>query len=71
MTAPACQKPRPPGTCIERLADGWCLPSDLCTPCTRAFMAALDGIAGPMVWHPNFTERATFAKIETTPESCA
>jgi hypothetical protein len=58
VTAPACSKRRAPGTCIEQLADGWCLPADLCPSCTQAFMAALDGIAGPMVWHQNYRDRA-------------
>jgi hypothetical protein len=45
-------------TCLVRLADGWILPSDLCPACTCAFMAALDGIAGPMNWHADYTARA-------------
>jgi hypothetical protein len=55
---PECQKPTVGLSCIERLADGWLLPSDLCPACTAAFMAALDGIAGPLVWHANYTARA-------------
>jgi hypothetical protein len=58
VSATRCEKPRT-GTCIERLADGWILPSDLCPFCTGQFMAALDQIAGPLVWHANFTARAT------------
>jgi hypothetical protein len=46
-------------TCIAALADGWINPPDLCPECTRAFMLALDGIAGPPLrWHPNFAARA-------------
>lgn len=45
-------------TCIEALAEGWIGAPDLCRPCTRAFMAALDGIDKPLKWHPNYLERA-------------
>jgi hypothetical protein len=45
-------------TCIEALADGWIGAPDLCPACTRAFMAALDGIDEPLVWHRNYQERA-------------
>lgn len=59
MTAPECRKvPTILGTCIERLADGWILPTDLCPSCTAAFMTALDGIAGPLKWHQNYLARA-------------
>jgi hypothetical protein len=60
VTAPECRKFPTPNrqTCIERLAGGWILPTDLCPTCTRAFMTALDSIAGPMTWHPNYLERA-------------
>lgn len=58
MTAPECQKREAWGTCIQGLADGWHHASDLCPACTRAFMAALDGIDGPMVWHRNYQDRA-------------
>lgn len=60
MTAPECE--RPAGAlwtaCLEYLADGWITPADLCPACTRAFMAALDGIAGPLPWHRDYRERA-------------
>lgn len=58
MSAPDCRRPSRTGSCIEALADGWILPSDLCPVCTRAFMTALDSIAGPLVWHRAYTERA-------------
>lgn len=58
MTAPECRKPSRTGTCIEALADGWIGAPDLCSTCTQAFMAALDGIAGPLKWHRAYTERA-------------
>lgn len=45
-------------TCIEALADGWIGAPDLCPACTRAFMAALDGISGPLKWHRAYLERA-------------
>lgn len=45
-------------TCLEALADGWVGAPDLCPVCTKAFMTALDGIAGPMTWHPNYRARA-------------
>lgn len=62
MTAPRC--PRPDGlngglTCIEALADGWITSQDLCAVCTRAFMTALDGISGPLLWHEHFHKRAS------------
>lgn len=57
VSAPECRKPQH-GTCIERLADGWILATDLCGPCTEAFMWALDSISGPLVWHRNYLERA-------------
>lgn len=49
-----------PQSCIERLAAGWINPPDLCPVCTRAFMSALDGIAGPgsLRWHENYVARA-------------
>lgn len=48
MSARECQKDRSylrlrPTTCIEALAEGWILSTDLCPTCTRKFMAALDG----------------------------
>lgn len=46
------------GSCIADLAVGWILPSDLCPSCTRAFMAALDGIAGELEWHENYVSRS-------------
>lgn len=45
-------------TCIQALADGWITLPDLCPFCTRQVMAALDGIAGPLVWHENYAKRA-------------
>jgi hypothetical protein len=45
--------------CIEALADGWIHANDLCPHCTRQFMAALDGISGPLTWHQNYRTRAT------------
>lgn len=45
-------------TCLAALADGWIHTSDLCPSCTRQFMAALDGIAGPLKWHENYLARA-------------
>jgi hypothetical protein len=45
-------------SCVARLADGWIVPSDLCPSCTRAFMAAMDGIAGSLTWHAGFRSRA-------------
>lgn len=67
MSAPECRSqrgmtdrmPRPlRQTCIEALADGWIGAPDLCPTCTRAFMTALDGIGGPLKWHPNYLARA-------------
>lgn len=58
MTAPECRKPSRTGTCIEALADGWIGAPDLCSACTQAFMDALDGISGPLVWHENYRVRA-------------
>jgi hypothetical protein len=48
-------------TCFEALAGGWIGAPDLCAPCTRAFMTALDGIGKPLTWHPAYVERATEA----------
>jgi len=45
-------------TCIESLAEGWCLADDLCPSCTRQFMAALDSIEEPLKWSAGFRERA-------------
>lgn len=45
-------------TCIERLATGWILATDLCPTCVQAFMAALDGITEPLKWHQAYTARA-------------
>ncbi len=46
-------------TCIQRLADGWITPSDLCPRCTKLFMAGLGKISPePLIWHPNFVKRA-------------
>lgn len=53
-------------TCIQDLAHGWINATDLCPSCTRAFMAALDGIAGPPVWHRAYAERAN-ADTEVSP----
>lgn len=58
MSAPECRKPTSWGTCIEALADGWIHANDLCPVCTGPFMAALDGIAGPLAWHANYLKRA-------------
>lgn len=60
MSAPECEQPRGErwATCIEFLADGFINVLDLCPVCTRAVMNALDGIAGPLVWHPTFRDRA-------------
>lgn len=58
MSAAECRKPTSWGSCIEALADGWINPPDLCPECTAAFMDALDGISGPLVWHPNYSTRA-------------
>lgn len=63
MSAPECQKDRSylrlrPTTCIEALSEGWILATDLCPACTRAFMAALDGIDKPLKWHANYLDRA-------------
>lgn len=59
MTAPECRTPAPSGkSCLEQLANGWINPPDLCAACTRAFMDALDGITGPLVWHDNYSSRA-------------
>jgi hypothetical protein len=58
VTALPCSRRIVGKTCIESLADGGNTPQDLCPPCTRAFMAALDGITGPLRWHPAFHERA-------------
>lgn len=61
-TALQCGKPRlqntGPASCIEDLAAGWIGAPDLCPACTQAFMTALNGIAGPMTWHPNYRTRA-------------
>lgn len=66
MTAPECRYLAGMGdlaprgkrmTCIQSLAEGWINPPDLCPACTQAFMTALDGIDGPMVWHHNYLER--------------
>lgn len=45
-------------TCIEAMADGWCLFDDLCPACLRKAMTALDGIDGPLKWHPGYAARA-------------
>lgn len=58
MTAPECQRALWSVTCIAALADGWINAPDLCPVCTQAFMAALDGIAGPLKWHENYLKRA-------------
>lgn len=59
MSAPECTKPGATwSTCLAYMADGWISPSDLCPACTVAFMAALDGIAGPLAWHRGYRERA-------------
>lgn len=60
MSAPECQKARPT-TCIEQLASGWVLATDLCPACTAAFMAALDGIGQPLAWCEAYTARAAMA----------
>jgi hypothetical protein len=59
VSAPECLKRAAWGTCLEGLADGWHGAPDLCPACTRALMTALDGIAGPMVWHSAYLTRAT------------
>lgn len=58
MSAPECRRTPRAGTCIEALADGWINAPDLCSTCTRAFMDALDSIAGPLVWHQAYTTRS-------------
>lgn len=59
MSQLACATPTRSGRgCIEMLADGYSHPTDLCWWCTRTFMAALDSAVGPLVWHPNYIERA-------------
>lgn len=61
MTAQDCRDLRRNGTCIQRLAAGWIGLHDLCGPCTRRFMAALETLASPgelLEWHPNFRDRA-------------
>lgn len=58
MSRPACSRPRRTGNCIEQMAGGWHGVPDLCPACTRAFMTALDGIAGPLVWHQAYLDRA-------------
>jgi hypothetical protein len=45
-------------SCIESLADGWILATDLCPTCTRTFMTALDGAVGSLKWHQAYVERA-------------
>lgn len=45
-------------TCLVALADGWIGAPDLCATCTQAFMVALDGISGRLVWHQAYVERA-------------
>lgn len=58
-SAPSCEKPGSRwSTCLAYLADGWITPSDLCPACIRAFMVALDGIAGPLTWHPGYRKQA-------------
>lgn len=67
MSAPRpadCQKPRGPwGSCIQALAAGWILVSDLCPVCMRAFMSALDGIAGPLEWHQGYRDRVAGSQV--------
>lgn len=44
--------------CIEDLAGGWITASDLCAPCTRFLMRALDKEYGsPLPWHQNYIDR--------------
>jgi hypothetical protein len=61
-TVNPCRRPDPLAgrrvPCLDALALGWSLPTDLCPDCTRAFMDALDGISGPLEWHENFSRRA-------------
>jgi hypothetical protein len=45
-------------TCLQALAGGWNLTNDFCPSCTRQLMAALDGIGGPLRWHPAYLGRA-------------
>ncbi|EFL09965.1 predicted protein [Streptomyces sp. AA4] len=45
-------------SCIESLAEGSITAEDLCPPCTRSFMAALDGITGPLAWSRGYRQRA-------------
>lgn len=59
MSAPECRRPSRTGTCVESFADGWILATDMCPACAAAFMAALDGISGPLVWHRRYLDRVT------------
>lgn len=44
--------------CIVDLAAGWITASDLCPPCTRFLMRALDREYGePLPWHQNYIAR--------------
>lgn len=45
-------------TCIASLAEGWIRATDLCPPCTQAFMSALDSIGGPLHWHKSYLDRS-------------
>lgn len=59
-TSNECMSRRPgAGDCLEALAGGWILASDLCPACTRAFIGALEERVGhALVWHPNYVRRA-------------
>lgn len=45
-------------SCVQRLANGWIGAGDLCGPCTRRFMTALDGLGEPLDWHDGYVQRA-------------
>lgn len=56
----ACQTPRPAwGTCMQAMAAGNILHTDLCPACTTTFMQALDAVTPGLEWHQNFRDRAT------------
>ncbi|WP_337819728.1 hypothetical protein [Amycolatopsis sp. A1MSW2902] len=40
------------------MAEGWITSEDLCPACTRSFIAALDGVAGPLDWSRGYRRRA-------------
>ncbi len=45
-------------TCIARLAEGWVTPLDLCAPCMRAFMDALDRAEAGLSWSEVYVKQA-------------